>query len=163
MGIAKGSGEPKNIKMGNIPIETVIKIAKIKEKDMIVNGLKEAVDSVLGTCVSLGILVESKDGREVIKEVKEGKYHDIISRGIEHASQEKLDALAKEFVKVQKLQDAYIKSVEAKKEAKAAAAGTAAAPGAAPAAGATPAAGTPAASAAPSAAKAPAKEEKKKK
>ncbi len=158
LGIAKGSGEPKNIKMGNIPIETVIKIAKIKEKDMIVNGLKEAVDSVLGTCVSLGILVESKDGREIIKEVKEGRYHDIISKGTEHASQEKLDMLAKDFVKVQKEQDAYIKSVEAKKEAKAAAAaaGTTVAPGTAPAVGAGAAAPvTPAA--------APAKEEKKKK
>ena len=154
LGISKGSGEAKNIKIGNLPFETIIKVAKIKEKDMMVNSLNAAINSVLGTCVSLGILVESKDGREIIQEVKEGKYHDLISKGSEEASQEKLALLAGEFVKVQKLQDAYIKSVEAKKEAKAAAA----APGAAGAEAAAPAAG-----AAAPAAKAPAKEEKKKK
>ncbi len=162
LGLSKGSGEAKNIKIGNLPFETIIKVAKIKEKDMIVNDLKSAIDSVLGTCVSLGVLVESKDGREIIKEVKEGNYHDLISKGIEEASPEKLALLAAEFAKVQKLQDAYIKSVEAKKEAKAAAA----APGAAGAEGATPAAGAVAPAGATKvapAAKAPAKEEKKKK
>jgi len=163
LGITKGSGEAKNIKMGNLPFETIIKVAKIKEKDMMVNSLNAAIDSVLGTCVSLGILVESKDGREIIKEVKEGKYNDLISKGTEEASQEKIALLAEEFAKVQKTQDAYIKSVEAKKEAKAAAAGTAAAAtGAEGAAAPEEGAAAPAAAAAAKApAKASAKEEKK--
>lgn len=163
LGIPKGSGEPNNIKIGNIPIETVIKVAKVKQEDMIVNGLKEAVNSVLGTCVSVGILVENKDGREVIKEVSQGIYDDLISKGIEQASPEKIELLAKEFVKVQKVQEAYLKSVEAKKEAKAAAAGAAGA--AAPGAGAAPGTSAPAAAtaAAPAAAAPVKKEEKKKK
>jgi large subunit ribosomal protein L11 len=136
LSIEKGSAEPNNIKIGNLPIETIIKIAKVKERDMIVNGLKAAINNVLGTCVSLGILVESKDAREIIKEIQEGKHDEIISKGVEEASQEKLQELGKEFIKVQKAQEAYIKSLEAKKEAKAAAA---AAPGATPAEGAAPA------------------------
>jgi len=101
--------------------------------------MDEAVSAVLGTCVSLGLLVESKDPREVIREVEEGKFKDLISKGVEKPSQEKLDSLAKEFSKIQKVQEAYIKELEAKKEAKAAvAAGAAPAEGAVPAAAAAP-------------------------
>jgi large subunit ribosomal protein L11 len=137
--IEKGSPEPNKLKMGNLAIEHIIKIAKIKEKDMTVNSMDEAVSAVLGTCVSLGLLVESKDPREVIREVEEGKFKDLISKGVEKPSQEKLDSLAKEFSKIQKVQEAYIKELEAKKEAKAAvAAGAAPAEGAVPAAAAAP-------------------------
>jgi large subunit ribosomal protein L11 len=147
--LEKGSPEPNNIKTGNIPIEYAIKVAKIKEKDMNVNDLKKAVSAVLGTCVSLGLLVESKDPREIIREVEKGDYDDMIKKGMEKPSQEKLDKLSKEFEKVKKAQDSYIKSLEAKKEAK-----TAAGAAAAPAEGAAPVA-------APEAA--PAKKEEKKK
>jgi large subunit ribosomal protein L11 len=157
IGIEKGSPQPNKVKMGNIPLEIVIKVAKVKEKDMMVNGMNEAVDSVLGTCMSLGLLVEGKNPVEVIQEVKEGKYNDLISKGVEQASPEKIAQLNKDFEKIKKSQEAYLKEIEAKKEAKA---GEAAAAGAA-----TPAAGAaaPAGGAAPAKAAAPAKEEKGKK
>jgi large subunit ribosomal protein L11 len=155
--LEKGSPEPNKIKMGNLAIEQVIKVAKIKEKDMTVNSMNEAVSAVLGTCVSIGLLVESKDPKEVIQEVEQGKYNDLISKGVESASPEKLEQLVKEFAKIQKVQEAYLKELEAKKEAKAAVA-----TGAAPAEG---AAAPAAAAAAPAAAAKPEakKEEKKKK
>jgi hypothetical protein len=155
-GIEKGSPQPNKIKMGNIPIEIVIKVAKTKEKDMMVNGMNQAVDSVLGTCMSLGLLVEGKNPVEVIQEVKEGKYNDLISKGIEQASPEKIAQLNKDFEKIKKSQEAYLKELEAKKEAKAseAATGTPAAGAAAPSTG---------AAATSVKAAAPAKEEKKKK
>ena len=58
--LKKGSQQPDKIKIANISIEQIIKIAKIKEKDMFVDSLKSAVKTVIGSCVSLGILVESK-------------------------------------------------------------------------------------------------------
>ena len=45
---------------------------------MLVNNLKSAVKSILGTCVSSGVKVDDKDPKEVIKEVEEGKYDDKI-------------------------------------------------------------------------------------
>ncbi|MCX6742294.1 MAG: hypothetical protein NTX24_03940 [Candidatus Pacearchaeota archaeon] len=142
VGIEKGSPQPNKIKMGNIPLEIVIKVAKIKEKDMMVNGMNEAVDSVLGTCMSLGLLVEGKNPVEVIQEVKEGKHNDLISKGAEQASPEKIAQLNKDFEKIKKAQEAYLKEIEAKKEAKASEAATGTAPAvagtAAPAAGSAP-------------------------
>lgn len=116
IGIEKGSPMPNKIKVGNVPIELIIKIAKIKEKDMLVNDLKAAVKSVLGACVSMGILVESKEPKEVIEEVDAGLYDEIINKGIEEASEEKLKKLARDFEEVKKKQEALVKELEAKKE-----------------------------------------------
>lgn len=117
----KGSGVPNKLKIGNMPIEIIIKIAKIKQKDMLVNSLKEAVISVLGTAKSVGLLVEGEDPREIIEEVKEGKYDGEIKSGKEDISEEKLEKLSKEFEKVKKTQDAYIKQKQQEAEEKAAA------------------------------------------
>lgn len=151
--LEKGSPEPNKIKTGNLAIEQIIKVAKIKEKDMTVNDMKKAVSAVLGTCVSLGLLVESKDPREIIREVEKGDHDSLISKGVEKASQEKLEKLASDFAKIQKSQEAYLQALAAKKEAKAAVAA-----GAAPAEGATATAAV-----TPVAAKPEAKKEEKKK
>jgi len=148
-GVETGAQQPNKIKVANAPFESIVKIAKIKQPDMFVNSLKEAVKSVLGTCTSIGILVESKDPKEITMEVNQGKWKEIIDKGIEKPSQEKLDKLASEFEKIKKTQEAYIKELEKKAEEATAAAAAAPAPGAAPAAaGAAPAAATAAAPAA---------------
>ncbi len=64
--------------VGNLSIEQVVKIAKMKREGMLVNSLKSAVKSVIGTCVSVGVMVEGKNPKEVIKEIDEGKYDEII-------------------------------------------------------------------------------------
>jgi large subunit ribosomal protein L11 len=149
--VESGSPQPNKIKVANASFEGIVKVAKVKQDDMFVNSLKEAVKSILGTCTSVGILVEGKDPKEIIAEVNQGKWKEIIDKEIEKPSQEKLDKLASEFEKIKKTQDAYLKEIEKKKEeATAAAAAAAPAPGAAaPAAGAAPgAAAAPAATAA---------------
>ncbi|MEM4640959.1 MAG: 50S ribosomal protein L11 [Candidatus Pacearchaeota archaeon] len=115
IGIEKGSPMPNKIKIANIPIELVIKIAKIKEKDMFVGNFKAAVKSVLGSCVSLGILVESKEPKEVIQEVDQGIYDDLIARKEEKASEDKIKKLAQDFEQVKKKQESLIKELEEKK------------------------------------------------
>lgn len=140
-----GSGRPNKLKIGNAPIELVIKVAKIKQKDMLVNDMRAAVISTLGTCHSLGLLVEGKEPRELIQDIKEGKYDGEISSGNEDASQEKLDKLSKEFEKVKKVQDAFVKEMEKVAEEKAAAKAATTGAGTTPAAagaGTTPAAKT---------------------
>jgi len=73
-GIEKGSGNPKTDKVADIFIEQIIKIAKMKEGNLLGNDLKAKAKEIIGTCNSMGILVEGKPGVEAIKEVNEGKF-----------------------------------------------------------------------------------------
>ena len=73
-GIEKGSGNPKTDKVADILIEHVIKISKMKEDNLLGKGLKEKVKEIIGTCNSMGILVEGKPAVETIKDVNEGKF-----------------------------------------------------------------------------------------
>jgi large subunit ribosomal protein L11 len=60
--------------VGNISFEKVLKVAKLKEKELEGKDLKAKVKQVLGTCLSLHLLVDNKDPRDVIKEIDKGIY-----------------------------------------------------------------------------------------
>ncbi|MFZ1038533.1 MAG: 50S ribosomal protein L11 [Candidatus Bathyarchaeia archaeon] len=79
--IEKGSGTPNTAKVGNLTMEQVIRVAKIKRPEMLAKTLKLAAKEVLGSCVSMGVTVENKDPREVQKEIDEGKHDEIIAKG----------------------------------------------------------------------------------
>ncbi len=80
-GIEKGSGAPNREKVGNLSIEQVVKIAKIKRESLLAKTLKAAVKEILGSCVSMGVTVEGKDPREVQREIDEGVYDSILEEG----------------------------------------------------------------------------------
>ncbi len=73
-GVEKGSGNPKQDKVADILIEQIIKIAKMKEGNLLGKTLKQKVKEIMGTCNSMGILVEGVDATEAIKHVNEGKF-----------------------------------------------------------------------------------------
>ncbi|MEM1660585.1 MAG: 50S ribosomal protein L11 [Candidatus Bathyarchaeia archaeon] len=77
--IEKGSGNPKQDKVGNLTIQQAIRIAKIKRSELLAKSLKNAVKEILGTCVSMGVTVEGKDPREIIREIDEGVYDKILT------------------------------------------------------------------------------------
>lgn len=81
LGIEKGSGTPNTEKVGNLSVEQLMKIAKIKRAKILAKTMKAAVKELLGSCVSLGVLVEQKDPREVQKEIDEGKYDELLEKG----------------------------------------------------------------------------------
>jgi large subunit ribosomal protein L11 len=81
--IEKGSGTPNTAKVGNLSMEQVVRIAKIKRPELLAPTLKSATKEMLGTCVSIGVTVEGKDPREVQKEIDEGKYVELFSKGEE--------------------------------------------------------------------------------
>ncbi|MDI6806813.1 MAG: hypothetical protein QMD14_03305 [Candidatus Aenigmarchaeota archaeon] len=67
------------VSVGNLSFQQVIKIAKLKAGDMFTKDLKAAVKTVLGTANSLtGVLVEGKRPKEVIREIDEGKWDEVI-------------------------------------------------------------------------------------
>jgi len=79
--IEKGSGTPNSAKVGNLSMEQVIRVAKIKRPELLAKTLKSAAKEVLGSCVSMGVTVENKDPREVQKEIDEGKHDEIFAKG----------------------------------------------------------------------------------
>ena len=74
LGIEKGSGNPKSEKAGNLTMEQVAKIAMMKLLGSYALANSGAAKEVLGSCVSMGITVESRDPREIQKEISEGKW-----------------------------------------------------------------------------------------
>jgi large subunit ribosomal protein L11 len=79
LGIEKGSSEPKTQKIGNLSMIQIIKIAKIKEPEVLGKDVKKAAKEILGSCVSMGVLVEEKNPKEVQSEIDEGKYDQLFS------------------------------------------------------------------------------------
>lgn len=74
LNLEKGSDKHLETKVGNASIEDIIKIAKIKHPNMLEKDLKAAVKSVLGTCASIGILVENENPNELIPKINQGKF-----------------------------------------------------------------------------------------
>jgi large subunit ribosomal protein L11 len=77
-GIEKGAGT-KDAPAGNITFERLVAVSKSK-RNSLGKSLKETLKEVLGTCVSMGVTVDGKNAKEVIKEVNEGK-HDSLLKG----------------------------------------------------------------------------------
>ncbi len=73
LGVEKGSGKPNEEKVGDLKLDQIIKIAKIKKNDIGAKTLKAAVKTVLGTCVSVGVTIEGMDPREVQKKIDAGE------------------------------------------------------------------------------------------
>ncbi len=74
-GIEKGSGTPNTEKVGNINIDQVVKIAKMKKQTMLAIDLRAAVKEAVGTCVSMGLTIDNEDPKMIIKAIDEGKYN----------------------------------------------------------------------------------------
>jgi large subunit ribosomal protein L11 len=80
LGVTKGSGTPNTQKIGDLSMEQVVKIAKMKGADVLASDLKAAVKEILGTSVSMGVTVEGKDPRVVQKEIDEGKHDALVTK-----------------------------------------------------------------------------------
>jgi large subunit ribosomal protein L11 len=74
-GVEKGSGTPNTEKVGNINIDQVVKIAKMKQQAMLAIDLRAAVKEAVGTCVSMGLTIDKEDPKTIIKAIDEGKYN----------------------------------------------------------------------------------------
>ena len=72
--IEKGSGTPNSVKVGDLTMEQVIRIAKIKAPQLLSSNTKDATKELLGTCVSIGVTVEGKDPRDVQNDIDAGTY-----------------------------------------------------------------------------------------
>ncbi len=116
-GIELASGARKKMQCANLSIEQIISVTKQKFPNMLAKDFRGAFMSVLGSTMSLGILIESKDPQEFIEEVKQGKYDEEISSQKTDVSQERIQELKSYFTGIKSKQEAAKKAED---EAKAA-------------------------------------------
>ena len=81
VGLEKGSGNQKIDKVADIPMQAVVKVARMKRDSMLAMTLKAAAKEVLGTSVSLGVLVDGMDPRDAQKAIDKGDYDVLFNEG----------------------------------------------------------------------------------
>jgi large subunit ribosomal protein L11 len=74
IGVEKGSSSPSKHKAGNITIDQVVKIAKMKLDNLLGKNLKQKSKEIVGTCGSMGLTVEGKKPTEIQKLIDEGQF-----------------------------------------------------------------------------------------
>lgn len=113
LGIQKGSGAHKKLQVANASIEQIILIAKTKSGNLLSKDLKSAVKTVVGTCNSLGILIDNKSPKIVEEEIEEGKYNKEIKEGRTETPPEKKAKLKEFFDALSSKQQKELKAEEA--------------------------------------------------
>ena len=119
LGIEKGSGSQKKIQVANASIEQIISVSKSKFPSMLSRDFKSAVKTVVGTCVSLGILIENKKASEIEKDIEEGKYDKEINSEKTETSEEKKQELDAFFSEIKSKQEMILKKEQEAKESEA--------------------------------------------
>ncbi|MGC9209694.1 MAG: 50S ribosomal protein L11 [Acidilobus sp.] len=79
-GASEPSGDPQHKKVGNISFESLIKVAIMVKPKLTAKTLKAAVKSLLGSARSIGLTVDGRDPKEVLKDVEAGKFDDVIAK-----------------------------------------------------------------------------------
>lgn len=99
-GIKKGSGNPFQDKVADLKIEQVIKISKMKDDALSGKTPKEKVKEVIGTCNSMGVMVEGVAAKDAIQYVNQGKFDKKIECGKTELSADELKELEEEKKKL---------------------------------------------------------------
>lgn len=74
LALDKGSSNPKAEFKGSLSMQQVKKIAEMKLENLASYKLKSAAKEVIGTCNAMGVKVEGKLAKEVLKGIDEGKF-----------------------------------------------------------------------------------------
>lgn len=77
LGVEKGA-KTKDEKAGDLSLEKVVSISK--KKASLGNSLADSVNETLGTCLSMGVTVDGKNPRDVIREVNDGKHKELLEK-----------------------------------------------------------------------------------
>ncbi|WP_054845577.1 50S ribosomal protein L11 [Sulfuracidifex tepidarius] len=79
-GANEPSGDTAHKKIGNVSIESIAKVALMKKPSMTCKSVKSAVKSLLGSAHEIGITVDGRDPKEMVKEVDEGKFDEVLNK-----------------------------------------------------------------------------------
>lgn len=73
-GLQKGSGASGTEWVGDVTMDSIVKVANTKIDKSYASSLKSVSKTIIGTCLALGIKVEGKTPKEITAEVTEGKW-----------------------------------------------------------------------------------------
>ncbi|MCK4491411.1 MAG: 50S ribosomal protein L11 [Candidatus Altiarchaeales archaeon] len=78
LGVEKGSTAGETV--GNLDMDQVMKLMKIKRDSLLANDDKCAVKEILGVCQSMGVTIEGKNAKETTRAVDEGKFDQYLNK-----------------------------------------------------------------------------------
>lgn len=116
--IEKAADDKKKESVANASIEQIIKVSKVKHQNLLSKDFKATVKSVIGTCASMGILIESKPALEINNDIAEGTFGSEILEQKTETSAEKAEKLKAHFDEVSFQQEAEKKAAEEEQKAK---------------------------------------------
>lgn len=64
--------------VGNLTMESLVKVTKMKQEALLAKNFKNAVKQVVGVCASMPVLIEGKKPKEILKEIDEGKFDQLL-------------------------------------------------------------------------------------
>jgi large subunit ribosomal protein L11 len=79
-GLEKGSGETGRKFIGDISFDKVLKVAGMIRSKSRAKTFKNIVKEVLGACVSIGLKVDGRPPKEVVRDVDRGLYDEKIAK-----------------------------------------------------------------------------------
>ena len=100
-GIDKGASNPLTDRVADLLIQQVIKIAKMKEDSLLGSDLKAKVKEIVGTCQSMGVMVEGKSAQEALKAIDAGEFDTKISSGRTELTEEEKKQMEEEKIRLQ--------------------------------------------------------------
>ena len=99
-GIQTASGNPKTDLVADLKIEQIIKIAKMKQDSLLGKDLVFMAREIIGTCQSMGVMVEGKPAHETIVAIDNGQYVEKIRSGKTELSADELKMLEEEKIRL---------------------------------------------------------------
>ncbi|HDI02218.1 MAG TPA: 50S ribosomal protein L11 [Ignisphaera sp.] len=79
-GASEPSGDPMHKKIGDLKLEDIIKVAILKKPELNAKSLKAAVKTILGSARSIGLTVDGKDPKDVVREINQGLYDELLRK-----------------------------------------------------------------------------------
>lgn len=79
LGIQKATGAAGTGSVSDLSMEQAARIARMKIDSMLSTTLKKATKEVIGTCVSMGVIVDGKSAKDALKDVDKGEYDDVLA------------------------------------------------------------------------------------
>jgi large subunit ribosomal protein L11 len=78
-GITKGSGTSGKDYVGNISMENIVKIARMKIDISYAIDLKNTSKEIIGSCISNGVMIENKPAKEIYADIEKGQFDSLFS------------------------------------------------------------------------------------
>ncbi len=111
LGIDKAAQNPKTEVVGNLSMDQVVKIAKMKMDDLASSEIRSAAREIIGACNSMGVTVDGKKAKIVQGLIVAGKYDSVLGGPVVSDSSPVQNAIAEQKAE-EKVKEEEVKTEE---------------------------------------------------